>query len=322
MKFTSNTPLVSVIILCYNQSDIISRAIESVLNQTYQNIQLVIVDDCSSDKSKQVIEQWQSKFPQKIKTYFQLANVGHPANMNKGYRLCDGELITFCDGDDWYFPQKVEKEVHFLKMNPDVDVVHSNFDFFTIDGHFVKHWTENERQIPTGEIFRELLTLNYPNKAHLRYEMTSKKIIEETGFYDEQIPIWVDWDFRLRLAAKHKFGYCSYTGSAYTENPRGLTNILKQETILKYYQFVVNKNITLLEKHPKSTVKKIKREISLITDKLSLAISVQKNQNTFFKTLSFIWKYPSQLSDVRFVINSLLGKKTVSRLAAVKNRFK
>src|SRR6185436_20875567 len=145
----------------------------------------------------------------------------------------------------------------------------------------------NERQIPTGEIFRELLTLNYPNKAHLRYEMTSKKIIEETGFYDEQIPIWVDWDFRLRLAANHKFGYCSYTGSAYTANPRGLTNILKQETILKYYQFVVNKNITLLEKHPKSTVKKIKREISLITDKLSLAISVQKNQNTFFKTLSF-----------------------------------
>ena len=104
MILSSDKPLVSIIILCYNQADIISRAIESVLNQTYQHIQLVIVDDCSGDNSKAVIESWQEKFPGKIKTYFQQTNVRHPANMNTGYRLCDGELITFCDGDDWYFP--------------------------------------------------------------------------------------------------------------------------------------------------------------------------------------------------------------------------
>ena len=101
MKLSSETPLVSVIILCYNQATIIGRAIESVIGQTYQNIQLVIVDDCSKDNSRDVINNWAQKYPGKIKIYFQPSNVGHPANMNTGYRLSDGELVTFCDGDDW-----------------------------------------------------------------------------------------------------------------------------------------------------------------------------------------------------------------------------
>ena len=106
MKLSSERPLVSVIVLCYNQADIIGRAIQSVLNQTYSNIHLVIVDDCSKDNSKQVIESFQKKYPYKIKYFIQPQNVGHPRNMNAGYKLCDGELITFCDGDDWYFPEK------------------------------------------------------------------------------------------------------------------------------------------------------------------------------------------------------------------------
>ena len=320
MNFTFDTPLVSVIILCYNQSEIIGRAIESVLNQTYQNIQVVIIDDCSKDNSRQVIERWKTKFPEKIKTYFQPLNIGHPANMNTGYKLCDGELVSFCDGDDWYFPEKIEQEINYLKNNPAVDVVHSNYDYYTIDGKFLKHWADRENEIPTGDIFLPLFSLRYPYKAHLRYEMTSKKIIEEVGYYDDQIPIWVDWDFRLRLASKYKFGYCHYIGSAYTANPEGLTNVLKQETILKNLQIVIEKNKAQLQKYPISEAKKAMKAIQLPLKKLTLAINTRKGNHDFFKTLKFLWQYPAEAREFRFVMNSMFGKKFVESLSSIKRK--
>src|SRR5688572_6294346 len=322
MKFSSDKPLVSVIILCYNQAELISRAIESVLEQTYENIQLVVVEDCSKDNSREVITGWQQKYPGKIKVYFQPVNKGHPASMNTGYRLCDGELITFCDGDDWYFPEKIENEVAFLRANPGVDVVYSNFDFYTVKGQFLKHWALDEKSIPTGDVFLPLFSLAYPDRVHFRYELTSKKIIEETGHYDERIPIWVDWDFRLRLASKYKFGYCHYIGSAYTENPEGLTNILKQETILKNLQFVIEKNKPVLKKYTDHLAGRALKAISMPIQKLMLAINLHKGKHSIFKTLRFLWNYPGQLRDIRFIINSMFGKKLLRSMSVLKQKIR
>ena len=322
MKFSSDPPMVSVIILCYNQANLVSRAIESVLNQTYNNIQVVIVDDGSRDNSRPMIQEWSNKHPEKIKLFFQPVNAGHPASMNTGYRLCDGELITFCDGDDWYFPEKIEREVNYLKVHPEIDAVHSNFDIYTIDGNFVKHWTTDEKKIPGGDIFLPLFSLEYPYRAHFRYEMTSKKILEETGFYDPHIPIWVDWDLRLRLASKYKFGYCHYVGSAYTENPDGLTNVLKQETILKYLQIVINKNKHVLKNYPEKKAHKALTSIKLTVEKLALAVNMHKGNPSFFKTIRFLWHYPAQLTEIKFVLNSMFGKKFMQLLSGIKRKIK
>jgi glycosyltransferase involved in cell wall biosynthesis len=322
MKFSSDPPMVSLIILCYNQAHLVSRAIESVLNQTYENIQLVIVDDGSKDDSLEVIQEWKKKYPEKIKIFIQPRNLGHPASMNTGYSLCDGELVTFCDGDDWYFPEKIEREVNYLREHPDVDVVHSNFDFYTVEGKFVRHWALEEKNIPTGDIFLQLFSLAYPFRAHFRYEMTSKSILEQTGFYDPDIPIWVDWDLRLRLASKYKFGYCHYVGSAYTENPGGLTNVLKQETILEYLQFVINKNKHVLKKYPEVRAYKARKAINLTVKKLTLAINLHKGNASFFKTLIFLWEYPAQLIDIKFVLNSMFGKRFMQILSGIKRKFK
>lgn len=322
MTFSSSSPMVSIIILCYNQAHLISRAIESVLNQTYKNIQIVVVDDCSKDNSKEVIEHWKEKFPDKLKIHFQESNVGHPANMNAGYRLCDGELVTHCDGDDWYFPEKVEQEVNFLKRHPDVDIVHSNFDFYSISGEFRKHWATEEKEIPVGDIFLPLFSLKYPMNVHFHYEMTSKKIISETGYYDEQIPIWVDWDFRLRLAANHKVGYCHKVLSAYSHNPEGLTHMLNQEIILKYLQYVINKNKHFLKKYPEELGQKAFKAINLPIEKLGLAINMRKGNPSVFKTLQFLWNYPAEITDFKFILNSMFGKRFMQALSGIKRKFK
>lgn len=322
MKLSSDYPLVSVIILCYNQAEIVGRAISSLLNQTYPNVQLVIVDDGSTDASKKIIEEWQARYPKKIKTFFQPSNVGHPANMNTGYRLCDGELVTFCDGDDWYFPEKIEREVAFLKQHPEIDVVYSNFDFYSVEGTFIKHWATKETAIPAGDIFLPLFSLAYPFQVHFRYEMTSKKIIEETGLYDESIPIWVDWDFRLRLAARYKFGYCHYIGSAYTQNPQGLTQVIKQEIILANLKLVVEKNRHNLMNYPAKDRNRVVKKINLSIQKMELSIALHKGQSSFWKTLRFLYNYPYQLSDFRFVLASLFGKGVFASLSRVKQKTK
>ena len=321
MKVSSDTPVVSIIILCYNQENIIGRAIESVLLQTYKNIQLVIVDDCSKDNSRQVIENWAQKYPEKIKTFFQPSNAGHPANMNTGYKLCDGELITFCDGDDWLFPKSVETQVDFLKNNPDYDLVFTNFSYHDIEGKFIKVWAGQYEKIPSGDIFTDLFSLNYPESVHPHFEMTSKKIIEETGFYDESIPIWVDWDFRLRLAAKYKCGYCSYVGNAYTIHPGGLTSTLKKEVYLSNLIKVIEKNKHGLDRYPSTLRKKVLKKINMPVEKLTLAVNLFNGRNSFFKTLGFLSRYPDQIRDLRFVINSMFGKKLMGTLSAVKQKL-
>ena len=321
MRLSSDKPLVSVVILCHNQEDIIGRAIKSVVDQTYTNIQLVIVDDCSKDSSRVVIESWKNKFPDKIKYFIQPQNVRHPRNMNMGYKLCDGELVTFCDGDDWYFPEKVEREVEFLKAHPDVDVVHSNFDFFSIDGKFTKHWATNEKQIPQGDIYLSLFSLHYPYCVHLRFELTSKKILEEAGYYDERIPIWVDWDLRLRLASKYKYGYCHYVGSVYAENPEGITKVNKQETILKYLEFIIDKNKVHLSTYSPRQIKKAMKAINRHAKGLKLAINFRKQQPSFGKTLKYLVEYPQTIKDWRFLVSSMFGSRVLQSLSGLKRKL-
>ena len=216
---------------------------------------------------------------------------------------------------------KNRTEVNFLKSNPETDVVHSNYDYYKINGEFIKHWASKKNDIPVGNIFLSLYSLNYPHNAHLRYELTSKKIIEEIGYYDEQIPIWVDWDFRLRLAAKYKFGYCHYTGSAYTENPEGLTNVLKQETVLKYLQYVIEKNKPGLKKYSEPDARKAYEAICLPVEKLKLAIDLRKNHPSFFKTIRFLFRYPAQITDIRFIINSMFGQEILKSLSKLKKKL-
>jgi len=75
---------VSVIMTCYNQASIIGRAIESILGQSYQNFHLIVLDDCSSDDSVDVVASWQQRYPEKITLYRQPQNLGHAGNMNTG----------------------------------------------------------------------------------------------------------------------------------------------------------------------------------------------------------------------------------------------
>lgn len=103
---------ISIIISNYNYEKYISEAIDSVLNQTYQNFELIIVDDGSVDNSRTIIEEYQEQYPNQIKALFK-TNGGQASAFNAGFAIAKGEIIAFLDADDYWYPDKLETIAYY-----------------------------------------------------------------------------------------------------------------------------------------------------------------------------------------------------------------
>jgi len=116
-----NNPFVSVLMGAYNAEKYIGLAIESILNQTYKNFEFVIVEDCSTDKTWDIIQKY-AKRDKRIITIKNERNLNLAGSLNKGLKLCKGKYIVRMDADDWSYPDRIEKQVKFMENNPDVVV--------------------------------------------------------------------------------------------------------------------------------------------------------------------------------------------------------
>ena len=108
--------LVSVIIPAYNIEKYVAETIESVLNQTYKNWEIVITDDCSTDRTIDVIEKYASR-DARIHLWKLDKNSGAAAARNNSIKQARGRYIAFLDGDDWWYPTKLEKQIQFMEEN-------------------------------------------------------------------------------------------------------------------------------------------------------------------------------------------------------------
>lgn len=110
-------PIVSVITPCYNAEHYLTQTIESVINQSFQNWEMLIIDDCSSDNSRQIIESFATK-DSRIRYFKTDAPSGSPSlPRNIGIDNSEGQYIAFLDADDLWFPDKLEKQVRFMEEN-------------------------------------------------------------------------------------------------------------------------------------------------------------------------------------------------------------
>lgn len=128
--------LVSVITPVYNADNVIGKTLESIFNQTYKKIEIVLVDDCSSDNSQSVIEEYQINHPEIV--YFrQPTNQGAGAARNKALELAKGQYVAFLDADDLWYPEKTEKQIKLLKEK-DGAFSYTAIEMIDADGKIVK----------------------------------------------------------------------------------------------------------------------------------------------------------------------------------------
>jgi glycosyltransferase involved in cell wall biosynthesis len=195
---------VAVIIPCYNASKYIRKTLDSVLNQNYKDLEIVAIDDGSTDETKKILESYVPKI--RVLSHPNNANLGQAASLNLGINETGSDLIAFLDSDDIWYPNKIKKQVGIFERHSDVGLVYTNG--YVID--------ENDailfKMLPDD--FRED---NIPGKMLLKCYIKSpsmvvvrRKILEQTGLFKTNLHS-LDHDMWIRMSEVTKFYYlCEY----------------------------------------------------------------------------------------------------------------
>ena len=202
---TFHLPRVSVIIPTYNRSKLLRVAIESVLAQTYPNIEIIVVDDGSTDDTAEVVAQYVGRV-----TYLRQANQDVAAARNTGIRAASGEYLTFLDDDDLIMPTKIERQVQVLASRPKVGLVHCRFYYADKDGNYLY----KAGLLPEGKVLPRLVCSNF---VWVGAPLIRRRCFDQVGLFDEEIPsVTADWDMWLRIAqAGYRFACVQEVLGAY-----------------------------------------------------------------------------------------------------------
>jgi GT2 family glycosyltransferase len=187
---------ISVIIPTYNREDFITRAIDSVLAQTYRDYEIIVVDDGSTDNTKDKV----SKYGDRVRYMYQ-KNLGPSASRNLGIQNAKGKYIAFCDSDDRFLPEKLEKQMDYIQKHPNC--------------LFLYTWYNQVNHKGNIDQIRQPAHCN--NREHLQYCLFTRKFtirtstvivhkscFDQAGLFNERFLYSQDWDMWLRLAAFYR----------------------------------------------------------------------------------------------------------------------
>ena len=198
-RFVSG-PVVSILIPVYKGKDYIAHAIESVLAQTYQNCELIIVNDGSPDRSADVIRPYLAD--PRVK-YIEQRNAGVAAARNTALQHATGSYIGLCDQDDEWLPHKAEKQVAYLETHPEAGLVHGDVDYIDEKGLPLPHDPYFPAAV-SGDCFPRMYM---GNPVMAVAAMFRRSVVDAVGSFDPAIKYSDDYDLWLRIAARHTIGY-------------------------------------------------------------------------------------------------------------------
>ena len=230
--------LVSVIIPNYNREDLVLDALYSVYNQDYKPIELIIVDDGSTDSSVQAIRSWiknQDKADFTCKLIEQKNGGGNVAR-NKGIANASGDLIAFLDSDDLWDKDKLSKQVAELHSRQGVGAVYCGLRHVAYPSNNVIE--DANRSYPQGELLAEMLVKD--STAPTSCYLVRKEVFEKVGSFDTSLQARQDWDMWIRISAEYRIHAVKKALVSYRhhEGERTASNPLKE---IKAYQRIRSK---------------------------------------------------------------------------------
>ena len=186
-------PYFSVIIPTYNRKSFLPIAVNSVLEQTFSDFELIIIDDGSTDKTQESRKTYRDR---RIK-YFRQENKGPASARNSGVKKSRGEFIAFLDSDDRFCRDKLEVTYSYIQTNPDYKIFHTDEVWYR-SGQLLPQ--KNYHRKPSGFVFKQALKLCCvsPSTAVIK-----KDIFDDIGLFDEEFLACEDYDFWLRVTAKY-----------------------------------------------------------------------------------------------------------------------
>lgn len=196
-KLNKMNPKISIVMPSYNQGKYIEASIKSVLNQNYQQIELIVVDNMSTDSTINVLNRYKSK----IKIVREKDN-GQTNAINKGFKVATGEVISYLNSDDLLEPKALVHVADYFVHNPKSKIIYGKGQFISAKGGFISFY---HTQYPTlSSLFKECV-ISQPT-VFMR-----KKVYEEIGLFDENLNYAMDYDYWIRVTKKYKFYFLDKT---------------------------------------------------------------------------------------------------------------
>lgn len=240
MEQIETTPLVSIIINTRNRCKLLPRAIDSALEQTYKNFELIVVDGQSTDETRNVVEDYISK-DNRVKYLYIEENKSAVYCLNLGFNYAYGKLISLLDDDDEYLPTKIEKQVNLFNSLDDTYGIVYCWEEFYDDKN--KKTLQTFRGDKRGDVYFDILTK--PCTGASTSLMIRKSVIENIGGFDDTIRFGTDYQFNLNASKYFKFDYIPevlvirHYNHIYVHLTTQVRNLNLQEPAIELYEKIL-----------------------------------------------------------------------------------
>ncbi len=198
---TKNNPLVSVIVPVYNAEKYVESAVRSIMNQTYKNLEIIITDDCSTDKSFEILQRL-AKQDSRIKLYKNETNLKIVRTLNNQISLANGKYIARMDADDISLPRRIEKQVVFLEQNPDISFCGTNAFYINENGKKIR-----VSHLPITAKENLFCLRFYSSFIHpsvlIRSEIYKENTYDKNFLYAEDYELWVRLVFSKEIKGEN-----------------------------------------------------------------------------------------------------------------------
>lgn len=207
--------LVSVVVPVYNRENFVRETFNSILQQTYKDIEIIAVNDGSTDSSLSILEEYKEKYPDKFLVIDQ-KNQGQVKSRNNAIKQARGEYIAFLDSDDLWLPEKLEKQIP-LFIN-DVGLVYSGIHNIDTEGNIID--TELCREDIRGDIYHKLLVKNRMTGGTV---VLHRDVIDKVGLFDVEFAAAENWDLWIRVCKHFTADFVNQPLVKYRKHPGNMS---------------------------------------------------------------------------------------------------
>ena len=224
----TDRPLVSVLIVCYNQARYVRESLVSALEQDYENLQVVIADDASTDTTPQIIREVAQQYStDRLTVIFNPLNAGVTGNCNIGLRHCKGELIAFMGGDDVFLPGKISRQVAWFKENPGMVLCGHGAELINEEGTLIRSPFGELGAFPDGEGAGGMIRAGTPFPAIS--VMVKRSRIPPYGFHPA-LPLVSDWKLWIDVVGRDgHYGHIAGKWAKYRRHSGNVTACINRK---------------------------------------------------------------------------------------------
>lgn len=228
-----SNPSVSVVLPTYNRENVLGRAIESVLEQSYHDLELLVVDDGSTDNTATVVEDFDDS---RVELLEHDKNKGAAAARNTGIREATGEFIAFQDSDDEWHSEKLQKQMDiFTDAPPSVGVVYTGF--WDFDNGTKTYRPGRGIESKEGDVHNSLLEQNF---VTTQAAVVRSQCFAKVGGFDERLPRFQDWELWIRVSREYTFKLIDEPLVMAYDRPDSITNDL--EALVEARKIIIQKH--------------------------------------------------------------------------------